>query len=245
MTKIAAAVCGMLLLAGSSWAAPVNLVQNGSFSDGNVGFSTDYMFTPNLPSMDDLWEPGVFGLDSNAAERHPYWSTVGDHTGNGAFMLVNGVTHGPSTVWQQSIAVTPNTNYFFEAWAMDLCCNALMPEQYVPPTLEFWINGALLGANMTGGTGVWQGLSNLWYSANTSLAVLEVRNTSTAYDGNDFGIDDMYLGTETNLQPTPEPETWVLLGIGLTLLMVGKHMNHLGLRINRLGLSLRSGLYLK
>ena len=210
---------GLLLclsLPMSAAAGPVNLITNSDFSGGYVGFTTDYIFTADGGADDDLWDPGVFGIDDTAAGRHPYWVTTGDHTsGSGAMMLVNGQTASASTVWKQSVSVAPDTTYFFEAWAMDLCCNALMPVPFEPPSLSFWINGFQVGSSLTGSTGAWSGLSNTWNSASASLATLEIRNGSTIYSGNDFALDDLFLGTESSLNPAPEPASMLLLGTGL------------------------------
>jgi hypothetical protein len=128
-------------------------------------------------------------------------------------MLVNGQTTSASTVWEQSVAVNPGTTYFFEAWAMNLCCN--LAGSFGDSALEFYINGVLLGSNLTSGSGIWTGLSNTWFSAGSSLATLEIRNGSTIYSGNDFALDDLYLGTESNLNPAPEPASMLLLLTGI------------------------------
>lgn len=202
-------------LAASASAAPVNLVTNGDFSGGLSAFSTDYLYVGDSPTDDrDLWPAGTFGLDDTASGRHPLWVANGDHTsGSGTMMLVNGQTTSESTVWRQSVTVAPDTHYFFEAWAMNVCCNTA--GAWGDSGLGFYINGILLGSNMTSGSGVWTGLSNTWFSAGATAAVLEVRNTSTIFSGNDFAIDDLYLGTDTSLTATPEPASMLLLGTGL------------------------------
>lgn len=203
-----------VFISASAHAAPVNLVANSDFSAGNTGFSSDYLFTSDTAANDDLWPAGVYGIDDSASGRHPLWVTNGDHTsGAGNMMLVNGQTTSASTVWRQSVNVAANTTYFFEAWAMNLCCN--LAGTWGDSGLGFYINGMLLGSGLTTGSGVWGGLSTTWFSAGSTLATLEVKNASTVFSGNDFALDDLFLGTESSLNPTPEPASMLLLGTGL------------------------------
>ena len=205
----------LLAVATSANAAPINLVANGDFSAGLSGFTTDYGFQgDDLGSDRDLWDPGIFGLDDSAEGRHTLWTTTHDHTsGSGTMMLVNGQTTSASTVWRQTVNVDANQNYFFEAWAMNLCCNTA--GAWGDSGLGFYINGVLLGSNLTSGSGLWNGLSNTWFSAGATLATLEIRNSSTIFSGNDFALDDLFLGTESSLNPTPEPASMLLLLTGI------------------------------
>lgn len=208
----------LCLWAASATAAPVNLIQNGDFSQGNVGFTSNYQFQPDVAPGDDLWDAGLYGIDDNAIGRHPYWETSGDHTGNGAFMLVNGRTDGTSTVWRYGFDAEAGHTYEWSAWAKNLCCDfstigdQAPPGDFRGPSLEFWLNGLFLGLFESDGPGVW-GQQTLWFTAETAGTIaLEIRNTATAYRGNDFGLDDLSL---TDLTAAPEPASMVLLGTGL------------------------------
>lgn len=196
-------------------AAPINLVTNGNFSAGDVGFSSEYVY--KTPGTNDLWDPGVFSVTTSAVNNHALWETSGDNTsGAGNFMLVNGYTdRAGRAVWSQTVSVDSNTQYFFEAFAKNLCCSSL-----TLPTadLSFLINGILIGGSGgTGTPGFWSGISTMWNSAGATSAQLEIRDGVTVFSGNDFGLDDIYFGTETSLTPTPEPASLALLGTGAVL----------------------------
>lgn len=221
MRTIIIATALAALLATRAGAAPVNLITNGDFSAGNAGFVSDYLYAPDLPQEDDLWDEGLYGISGSAVGRHPYWTTGGDHTGDGAMMLVNGRTDGASTVWRQSVDVEGGYIYAWSAFAKNLCCDfAKIGEQapaseFTGPSLSFWMNGSFLGMFDTDGPDVWTG-HTLWFAADAAQRVdLEIRNAATNYRGNDFAIDGLSL---EQLTPTPEPASLLLTGSGLLLI---------------------------
>lgn len=205
----------MMLCGGAASASSMNLVVNGDFSNGNLGFTSDYSYQPDLGSPDDMWNPGLFTIDDSAVGRHSYWVPTGDHTGGGAMLLANGDTESASTVWRQTVAVTADTTYFFSTWAMNLCCN--IPVDPGMSQLALYINGEFLRNIFTNGPGVWEQSEATWFSAGSALAMLEVRNSSRLYGGNDFALDDLYLGTGSAVTPEPATMGLLLTGLGVAL----------------------------
>lgn len=199
----------LCLVAATASAAPINQIQNGDFSAGAVGFTSDYDYRADGPALDDLWDAGLYGIDDSAAGRHPLWVTQGDHTGDGQMMLVNGRTDGASTVWRQSVSVEAGHSYRWSGFGMNLCCN--FESGFDGPTLEFWLDGLFLGLFATDGPGVWLEAAQ-YFTAGASTAVLEIRNAQTVYRGNDFALDDLSL---IDTAQAPEPGAMVLLGTGL------------------------------
>ena len=135
--------------------------------------------------------------------------------------VANGSPTLGRVVWQSStIAILSGSTYFFEAFVMNLFPSS-------PPNLTFTVSldgGAeqvlgTLGVPIT--TGIWNGLSTSFGSGGATSATLFLRNAQTAFTGNDFAIDDIYLGTSSVVDPpaggVPEPATWamMLLGFGL------------------------------
>ncbi|MEO5889296.1 MAG: hypothetical protein ABIQ31_03545, partial [Ferruginibacter sp.] len=122
------------------------LVTNGDFSDGNTGFLSEYGYTIDTDGNSELVPEGLYSIGTNAHNYHAQFygkeHTTRDQTGN--YMIVNGSTvpiGSPSRqriIWQQTVKVLPNTNYYFSAYAMNINSNS-------PAQLQFEVNGVLVG----------------------------------------------------------------------------------------------------
>ena len=107
------------------------------------------------------------------------------------------------TIWQETVSVLPNTDYYFSAWAMSL--NAYPPYG----KLQFQVNGVKVGtvANLVAGpSNTAQAAANnywtrfysdpKWNSGSISGPVtIQIVNNETALSGNDFALDDISFGT--------------------------------------------------
>lgn len=168
-------------------AAPTpNLVFNGDFSEGNIGFSTSYIL-----SQDDI---GL--MQSYSILRNPVHGTnspsdkgnYGDHTtGKGLMMVVNGSADANIVVWSQKVSVEPGTTYDFEMWVSSW-------HQANPAIVEVRFNGQRLGvvdAPVT--TGVWVPLRARWESGEKSQVEIEIIDIRPEDIGSDFAIDDISL----------------------------------------------------
>lgn len=172
-----------------------NIVPNGDFEGDDDAFGSDY-------AKDDLsgWSAGVYKVGTDGASWNPYWVGAGDHTsGHGRMLLANG-KETPDRVWylRSPVAVKPGTTYYFEAWVMAECCDA--DDSAV---LSFYANDELLGTRTASGVGQWVGLGTTWSSGSATSVTLKIVNANTELVGNDFAIDDVFLGTTSSL-PTPE-----------------------------------------
>ena len=170
-------------------AAGATLTTNGNFSAGNTGFTTDYGPPAGGP-FGDLSNDATYGIYFNANLAHTNFANFTDHTGGGQMMVVNGSTVANASIWCQTFAVTPNTDYVFSGWGA-----SAVPSS--PAVLQFTANGTNVGPaiGLPVATGVWTPFGGTWNSgAATSLTVC-ITNTNTAPSGNDFAIDDI------NVQP--------------------------------------------
>ena len=115
------------LLAGPLAAGATNLVVNGDFEAGNANFTSSYAFVPGGNSTE-----GQYTVRSNPLPWNGAFVSAADHTpGAGTQMFVgNGAPIDGAIVWRSSpITVLANTNDFFEARVMNVCCNSSTPAE--------------------------------------------------------------------------------------------------------------------
>jgi hypothetical protein len=200
------------------------LVTDGSFTNFNAAFPafiTSYTqnqaYYTGVPTS-GLWPEGYYAVNTSAWSNSPglpngYHTLFHgrDHTNNSTgprnFMMVNGIINPFQTIWQQTVTVLPNTDYYFSAWGMNL-------NPASPARLSFEVNGAQVGTiadlNIAPKptTEAQVGLTNwvrfysnpTWNSGAATTAVIRIINLNTDPGGNDFGLDDISFGT---LAPIP------------------------------------------
>jgi hypothetical protein len=199
--------------ASSTINVSVELVSNGDFSAGNTGFFTEYTYTADIAGNTELYPEGYYAVGTNANNYHNSFfgkeHTTPAQTGN--FMIINGSTTligSPArqrTIWQQTVAVQPNTNYYFSAYAMNVNPGS-------PAKLQFEVNGVLVGtiADLStipsGNNPTSSGTVNInnwlrfysnptWSSGSATTAVIRIINLNSAAGGNDFALDDISFST--------------------------------------------------
>ncbi|MCE1197693.1 MAG: hypothetical protein LWW85_01885 [Marinilabiliales bacterium] len=202
----------------TGWASlPVSteLVQNGDFSSGNVGFTNAYGSTT---ASNGLFPEGLYAVGPDPQFYHTnFWGH--DHTtGSGNFLMVNGIGSPGVVVWQETVNLLPNTDYYFSAWAASL--NNVAPFA----NLQFNVNGVLVGTTaplVAGPTNnstplTWQRFYGNWNSGAATTAVIQIVDLQTAANGNDFGLDDVSFGTLApfpfTIAPTVNPSTSICEG---------------------------------
>ena len=175
------------------------LVINGDFSAGNTGFTNAYGYTS---AANGLFPEGLYGVGADPTFYHSnFWGR--DHTSNsGNFLIVNGIGSAGVVVWQETVPILKNTEYYFSAWAISL--NSASPYA----NLQFNVNGVLVGTTAPLAARAannnppynWQRFYGNWNSGAATTAVIQIVDLQTALGGNDFGLDDVSFGT---LAPIP------------------------------------------
>lgn len=161
-----------------------NLVVNSDFSQGAVGFTSDYINNPNL-----IYLPGYYAIVSSPDLIYSNFPPCDDHSpGQGNMMIVDGSTNANDDIWCQTIPVTPNTLYAFGAWV-----GTIVPISVAQ--IQFLINGQPLGAPISAPLEVcaWTQFFQMWNSGTATSATICIRDLNTANLGNDFGLDDIFF----------------------------------------------------
>ncbi len=175
---------------------------NWNFSNGNTGFSTQYLYNPT-----SIWNEGTYAVGPNANAVHPNFAAWGDHTtGTGNYMIINGSTNGIKTIWSQTVALPAGSNATLSIWMLTLATPA--------GQFRVKINGTIIGSNQTtpATVGVWGNYTFPFTVPAAGNVTVVIESVSTALAGNDFGLDDIqftYSCTATatlNVQPYPRPE---------------------------------------
>jgi len=206
---VAAVLGGLPALCGT-----VELVTNGNFASGNVGFSTDYTFVADSFSVSSTGNcfpaPGLFTIGSDPSSCHSLWSSFSPFDATGAMMIVNGAA-SPATVWSETVSVVPGSTYTFSAHVA-----SNFPTS--PAILDFSVNGTQLGTNfaVNATPGTWSQFSGNWNSGASTTALLTIVDLNLAAQGNDFSLDDI------SFQPAavPEPSSMALIMGALFVLLL-------------------------
>ncbi len=101
-----------------------NLVFNGDFQLGPLGYTSDYTLSFNNGPWGLLSNEGTYGVSPNANFLHSNFQGF-DHTNppNGNFMVVNGAAIPNTNVWCQTIDVEPGTTYTISSWVRNVDTN--------------------------------------------------------------------------------------------------------------------------
>lgn len=166
-----------------------SIITNGDFSDGNSGFTTEYIYGPDSGggNWGDLSDEGTYSVVTNPSIAHSNFANCDDHTtGFGNMLVVNGSATLNQKIWCQTVAVQENTTYQFATWVSTVVGDN-------PAELQFSINGTLLGSTFTAPfwTCFWEQFFQTWESGNNTSVEICIVNQNIAVGGNDFALDDI------------------------------------------------------
>jgi len=172
----------LAVLAGS---VSAGLIANGNFESGDGGFSTEYFYTSDLTSAGTV----VVGFDP--CDHHPLAASYGDHTsGSGRMLIANGSTSGSAAVWEQTVSISPNTEYAFYYWL-----STWTPCVTQQTQIRCLFDGVRTGpAGFTSpDAGDWTVVLFRWKSGSASQVNIRLVDRTGTVENNDFALDDIGL----------------------------------------------------
>ncbi|MCB0514433.1 MAG: gliding motility-associated C-terminal domain-containing protein [Chitinophagales bacterium] len=160
------------------------LITNGDFSDGSVGFTSQYAKVDTA-----LIAQGVYRIEANGKAANPSWQDCTDHTqgdASGAMLCVNGSTEVNVQVWCQTVNVSTQTSYAFSAWLQTMV-------NINPAILQFSVNGEVIDQPFQASATAceWAQFYAVWESGSNTTAEICIVNQNTVSFGNDFALDDI------------------------------------------------------
>ncbi len=200
LTNVTPANSGIYTVTGSSLSG-VNLVSNGDFQSGNIGFGSGYIYNST-----SVWDEGTYAVVANPHSVHSNFVSDGDHTsGSGLQMVVNGASVANVNIWSQTVNVVPNTDYQYTYWIQSVV-------EGNPSQLQLYINGSPAGPVYTADVVVnsWRQFTYNWNSGSSTSAYLSLVNQNITPNGNDFALDDIVFqpacSTADNIPAGPIPD---------------------------------------
>jgi gliding motility-associated-like protein len=192
---------------------PVNLIVNGDFEMGNVGFQSDYF----LSCTNGMMPQGSYCINNVTDIYWPAWKPCSDHTtGTGNLYVTDGAIITDEKIWCQTVNVTPNTDYEFSAWLTSVLNKA-------NAKLQFTINTAPIGSPFEASSNEceWNEFFQIWNSGVSTSADICITNQNTASDGNDFALDDIKFNkvcySYDSITVTVQPEITVEINEDTTI----------------------------
>ncbi len=177
-----------------------NLVVNGSFEAGNIGFTTGSYVYQGIIAPNSVSEGRYSVLSGNEAGIVSNCWNVVDHTTcteDGHFMVVNGRTHNPMSSYvyqQQDIIVEEGQEYIFCMFYQHLPQCAF--DVFSPDNMHVFISGA----DITGEACEddedhcgWTKISYSFVPTGSSVSLEILLNEGGIGDGNDVAFDDFSI----------------------------------------------------
>ncbi|MFO0955906.1 MAG: PEP-CTERM sorting domain-containing protein [Isosphaeraceae bacterium] len=202
--------------------AHADLLVNGDFEQGDVGFQTQYTRLNGTASNPASSNPGQYQVTINPIYVNPYWyAGFGDHTsGHGNMLLVDGSQNPSQYLWQETVSgLSVGTIYNFSGWAASVDAVTETP----PATLMIASGGSQIGSlvNISAVPAVWQRFT-VSFAATSSTMTFQIFDEQTSQLYNDFALDDLSL----TVASVPEPASLLMLSTGVIAVLGYLHRRH-------------------
>jgi len=176
-----------------------NLVFNGDFNLGNVGFTSDHNYSRTyhrLKPVDVL--QGRYTITYNSRDLlDPFGDCFGPD-GSHQPLMAGDTWRVQQDYWRQTVKVKPNTNYVYQAYVSSSCCLDVLS------SFGFYAGDERLAIVDSRDTCIWDEFKMLWNSGNKNKISLSIQNIEIAGYGNDFLLDNISL--KECVKPSPKVE---------------------------------------
>jgi hypothetical protein len=165
----------------------INLVANGDFSSGNVGFTNDYTFQ-------NFYNPCYYTVLPTFFDQA---FVIQDHSpsADNMFMSIDGC-YTPSVLWEQTIAsISPQANYNFSFWATRAGANQpIFAIYFIGNVSGLEAMDTLTGIVPLNNDFVWDEYAiPTWNSGSNTSVTIRIKCLTTDGYGVDFAMDDISL----------------------------------------------------
>jgi len=193
--------CGIAL--GSDGTQSENIIPNGDFSKGNVGFESQLPYIK--PADNCLWG-GYYTIAArfNRPQLHSLiqekdFSAPNKHTGDEKVLLANAGGKEPLALWASHVKCQPNTKYIISFNLISLSGDQYAgdPPRQVPsedwaPDFEIWAND-VPSALLQAGLGTYYKESMIWDSLKATSATIKIVRAKIAHGGAIVGICNIQM----------------------------------------------------
>ncbi len=181
-------------LCSGSLGDPVVNITFGGAGGSNPAYAPSNVYTY---TSDRCPNDGFYTITTTSTNcfGNSWHNVTADHTGGGAYMLVN-ASYEPGDFFLTTVSdLCPNTTYEFAAWVMNV-----MKASGIEPNITFRIeqpDGTILGEYATGnvpetGSPQWKQYG-LYFTtpADNATVILRITNNAPGGIGNDLALDDI------------------------------------------------------
>lgn len=156
------------------------LITNGRFEQGNMGFRSQLPYSPN-----SILDAPSYSIAKDPAKVHRDATSFADRSGDGSMLVfnVNGGRNGKHVVWAQTTNVVPDSEYIFSFWVAQWYSIG-------DAELDVQVNGQSIGKVSSGRTtGSWREFTAKWKSGEAKSAEIEI----ICMTRSNLAIDDISL----------------------------------------------------
>ncbi|MBV5282676.1 MAG: hypothetical protein JZU53_09630 [Paludibacter sp.] len=185
---------GTYTVTGSLPTGP-NLIVNGTFEAGNVGFLSDYINSSYFPN----YNQGTYAILDDSKTLNGDFKGLDSNDPGTKQMVIDGATIANVPVWSQTVKVVPNSTYQFTYWLQSVLIRN-------PSVIQLYANNIPIGTQFAADATLdtYKKYYYNWYSGSNTSVTLDLRNQNTIADGNDFALDNIDFRTVTQVSSSVE-----------------------------------------